>query len=364
LKNIYVGNIPFSANEEELKALFSAHGGVARVNVVTDRETGSPRGFAFVEMTNDKEGEAAIAALNGTSMGGRSLTVNEARPREPRSGGGGGGGRGGYGGGGGGGGGGRIWLRAFVSLTITSTGSVLSQGSGGGQFGAPTFQSNFGGGGAGGGIMLDCCSDITIAGTVDNRGRLANTLSTTNGGTLKLFHQDNVNNTGTVQTGRLYDGGQDSSSQLCNAAPSIPSIISPLDEDVSVKNFGDVFIGFVWTESTDPEGSSVTYEVDIANVATFSTIEKSSTGITGTTSAQVITVSSLPVVKYWRVRARDAQGRESAWSSTSTIRLVLDDGINHGGGDCTISAGVGPGALMPAIFCAALLAFGLARRRA
>lgn len=109
MKNIYVGNLPFSTNEAELKQLFETHGGVARVNVVTDRDTGSPRGFAFVEMTNEQEGNAAIEALNGTQLGGRSLTVNEARPREARGGGGGGGGRSGGGGGRSGGGGGGRW---------------------------------------------------------------------------------------------------------------------------------------------------------------------------------------------------------------------------------------------------------------
>lgn len=101
MKNIYVGNIPFSTSENELQQLFESYGAVSRVSVVTDRETGRPRGFAFVEMPNDAEGNAAIEALNGTELGGRSLTVNEARPREPR--GGGGGGRGGDRRGGGGG---------------------------------------------------------------------------------------------------------------------------------------------------------------------------------------------------------------------------------------------------------------------
>jgi RNA recognition motif-containing protein len=100
--NIYVGNLPYSATEEEIRALFEPHGTVTRANIVMDRETGRPRGFGFVEMANDTEGHAAIEAVNGTQMGGRSLTVNEARPRESRSGGGGGygGGGGGYGGGG------------------------------------------------------------------------------------------------------------------------------------------------------------------------------------------------------------------------------------------------------------------------
>jgi len=94
LKNIYVGNLPFSTTEAELEQLFSGHGAVQRVSLITDRDTGRPRGFGFVEMTNDAEGDAAIEALNGAQLGGRSLTVNEARPRQPRGGGGGGGGRG------------------------------------------------------------------------------------------------------------------------------------------------------------------------------------------------------------------------------------------------------------------------------
>jgi hypothetical protein len=241
---------------------------------------------------------------------------------------------------------------------------VVSQGSGGGQFGQPTFSGNFGGGGAGGGIILDSCTDITIAGNVDNRGRGANTLSATNGGTLKLFHQDAVLSTGTVQTGRLFDGGPDSSGQNCNAPPNIPTIISPLDGDVSVKSAsGDVFMTFVWSLSTDPEGFSVTYEVEIAKDAAFINIEKSVTGITDTQAVMVLTISSLPVTKYWHVRARDLQGQESDWSEHSTIRLVLDDGINHGGGDCNISVGASPGVLMPAVFGAILLAFGLGLRR-
>lgn len=86
MKNIYVGNLPFSTTENELQQLFESHGTVNRVSMVTDRDTGRPRGFAFVEMANDSEGQAAIEALNGTQSGGRALTVNEARPRQPRGG--------------------------------------------------------------------------------------------------------------------------------------------------------------------------------------------------------------------------------------------------------------------------------------
>lgn len=108
--NIYVGNLPYSATEEDIRALFEPYGQVTRANIVLDRDTGRPRGFGFVEMANAAEATTAIEALNGSQMNGRSLTVNEARPREQRGGfgGGRGGGRGGYGGGGGGyGGGGR-----------------------------------------------------------------------------------------------------------------------------------------------------------------------------------------------------------------------------------------------------------------
>lgn len=100
MKNLYVGNLPHSTTEAELRTVFQAHGDVEKVNIVTDRDTGRARGFAFVEMTNASEADKAIAALNGTELGGRTLMVNEARPKadRPRGGGqrfgGGGGGRG------------------------------------------------------------------------------------------------------------------------------------------------------------------------------------------------------------------------------------------------------------------------------
>ncbi len=91
--NIYVGNLPFSATDEELRDAFSAHGEVTRVNIIKDKFSGESRGFGFVEMAQQDEGEAAIAALNGTELGGRTLNINVARERENR---GGGGGRGRY----------------------------------------------------------------------------------------------------------------------------------------------------------------------------------------------------------------------------------------------------------------------------
>ena len=107
---LYVGNLPWSVTDETLTSLFAAHGQVDRAKVVTDRETGRSRGFAFVTINDENVANAAIAALNGKDMEGRALTVRKAEPRPPREGGmGGGGGRGGggggYGGGGGGGGG-------------------------------------------------------------------------------------------------------------------------------------------------------------------------------------------------------------------------------------------------------------------
>lgn len=89
MTTIYVGNLPFSATEADVRGLFEKHGAVQSVKLVNDRETGRPRGFGFVEMAGE-EAEAAIQALDGSQMGGRTLKVNEARPRE--SGGGGGGG--------------------------------------------------------------------------------------------------------------------------------------------------------------------------------------------------------------------------------------------------------------------------------
>jgi len=103
MAKIYVGNLPFSATEDQVRALFSAHGTVESVSLPNDRETGRPRGFGFVEM-NQADAARAIQAVNGQDMGGRALRVNEAQDK-PRTGGG-GGGRGGFGGGGGGGRGG------------------------------------------------------------------------------------------------------------------------------------------------------------------------------------------------------------------------------------------------------------------
>lgn len=101
MKNIFVGNLDFNTSEDELRQMFGAYGQVDRVSIMTDRETGRSRGFGFVEMANAEDGEKAIAALNGTQLGGRTLNVNEARPKVER-GGGGGRDRGGRGGGGGG----------------------------------------------------------------------------------------------------------------------------------------------------------------------------------------------------------------------------------------------------------------------
>ncbi|HEY4262196.1 MAG TPA: RNA-binding protein [Schlesneria sp.] len=103
-KNLYVGNLSFNTTADDLRDLFSQYGSVNSTQVISDRETGRSRGFGFVEMADGAE--AAIQAVNGADFQGRAITVNEARPREERSGGGGGGGRGGYGGGGGGYGGG------------------------------------------------------------------------------------------------------------------------------------------------------------------------------------------------------------------------------------------------------------------
>jgi cold-inducible RNA-binding protein len=101
MKNIFVGNLSFGATEEAVRSMFAAHGTVDRVNIVTDRDTGQARGFGFVEMSDNAEGDRAIAALNGTDLDGRTLNVNEARPKTDRGSGGGGGGYRGNGGGGG-----------------------------------------------------------------------------------------------------------------------------------------------------------------------------------------------------------------------------------------------------------------------
>jgi RNA recognition motif-containing protein len=128
---LYVGNLSYNTSSSDLEQLFGQHGSVQSAEVIADRDTGRSKGFGFVQMGSDDEAQAAIAALNGQEHDGRALTVNEAKPREPRAGGGGGGGsRGGGGGGYGGGGGGG--------------GSGGRRGGGGGGYGG-------GGGGGGGG---------------------------------------------------------------------------------------------------------------------------------------------------------------------------------------------------------------------
>ncbi len=107
-KKLYIGNLSYDVSSSDLEAMLSPHGTIQSAEVIMDRSTGRSKGFGFVEMNSDAEAQAAIAALDGQEHGGRALKVNEAKPREPRSGGGGyggggGGGGGGYGGGGGGG---------------------------------------------------------------------------------------------------------------------------------------------------------------------------------------------------------------------------------------------------------------------
>jgi RNA recognition motif-containing protein len=94
-KKLYVGNLGFSVSESDLQTLFSPHGSILSAQVIMDRDTGQSKGFAFVEMGSDTEAQAAIVALDGKDHGGRALKVNEAKPKENRSGGGGGGGGGG-----------------------------------------------------------------------------------------------------------------------------------------------------------------------------------------------------------------------------------------------------------------------------
>ena len=89
MKNIFVGNLSFNTSEDELRKIFEPYGTVDRVSILTDRETGRSRGFGFVEMANPEEGDKAIASLNGSQVGGRTINVNEARPKAERASGGG-----------------------------------------------------------------------------------------------------------------------------------------------------------------------------------------------------------------------------------------------------------------------------------
>ena len=108
-KKLYVGNLPYTTNEQSLADTFAECGTVESVKIITDRDTGRSKGFGFVEMSSDDEAQSAISKFNGQAYEGRAMTVNEAKPMAPREGGGGGGGRGFGGGGGGGGRGGDRW---------------------------------------------------------------------------------------------------------------------------------------------------------------------------------------------------------------------------------------------------------------
>jgi RNA recognition motif-containing protein len=138
-KKLYVGNMSYDMDSSTLQELFGQFGSVQSAEVISDRETGRSKGFGFVEFSSDDEAQAAIAGMNGKEIGGRTLTVNEAKPKEPRSGGfGGGGGRSGGGGGYGGGGGGR-------------SGGGGGYGGGGGGYGGGGGGGGYGGGGGSGG---------------------------------------------------------------------------------------------------------------------------------------------------------------------------------------------------------------------
>ena len=127
--NIYVGDLAFGATDDDLRSAFEQFGEVTSVNIIMDRDTGRSRGFAFVEMANAEEAKEAIESLDGTDIAGRNVKVNEARPREPRSGGGGGygGGRGGGGGGyGGGGGGAAVAVAAMAAVAAAAAVAVAA----------------------------------------------------------------------------------------------------------------------------------------------------------------------------------------------------------------------------------------------
>jgi len=127
MMKLYIGNLPFSTDDSQLRSLFESHGEVVSASIVMDRDTGRPRGFGFVEMSNDDEARSAIEAMNGQQVDGRAIVVNEAKPRESR---------GGFGGGGGGG-------------RSSGGGGGRSGGGGGGGYGGGGSGGRSGGGGGG-----------------------------------------------------------------------------------------------------------------------------------------------------------------------------------------------------------------------
>jgi len=139
--------------------------------------------------------------------------------------------------------------------------------------------------------------------------------------------------------------------------------VSPNAVDVSVPTpTGSTFTLFIWTPSSDPEGTAVTYEFQLARDALFVNIETSQVGIPTNETGLNVGVSGLPANRWWRVRAWDADGQETPWSETATYRMVLGDGINHGAEDCTVSVGSAGIWLTPALLGLGLLGFSFKRR--
>jgi hypothetical protein len=239
-----------------------------------------------------KDGGYAAASANGDTTTDMSLSMG--------SGGGGGGAStsGSYGGGGGGGGAGGGWVALISSGDVSILGSITAVGGGGGKAGGGGGTTGGdGGGGAGGGILL-FGQKLTVSGTVDARGRAQNTLSATNGGTIKIYYSSDQSASGNIQGGRIFKNGR----------PAMGELISPSNDGT-----GTVRTEFSWAAARDPESDPITYNIQVSDSSTFTPLIIDKQGLTQTqyTSETDLTGAAF----YWRVRAKDIVGY-GAWSAT------------------------------------------------
>jgi hypothetical protein len=235
------------------------------------------------------DGGYTLPGLNGDTSTDMSIRKG--------SGGGGGSSASNYGGGGGGGaGGGCVALVSDGNLTIDGT--LTSTGGGGGTGGQDVSGNGGNGGGGGGGGILLMGLKVAVTGSIDARGRLANTPSLINGGTVKIFYEMDLFSSASIQAGKMYISGR----------PRMQGLISPVNGGTAPMN-----TDFVWKNASDPDGGPVTYHIQIANNPAFAPTEISAEGINGTsyTSQKAL----LGATFYWRVRARDDVGYGS-WSET------------------------------------------------
>ena len=254
--------------------------GAATSGAIGPSQNGANGGYMSVGANGDTTTDMSVSRGSGGGGGGSSSS-------------------GSYGGGGAGGGAGGGSVTLVSSGDMTIAGTVSTTGGGGGKGGkySNQYSGGTGGGGAGGGIALSGLK-LTVTGSVDARGRDQDTLSATNGGTIKIFYAEDQTGSGSIQGGRTYRNGR----------PTMGDLVSPSNDGT-----GTVRTDFSWKAASDPEGDPVTYNIQVSDTSTFTPLIINKLGLTQTqyTAEQDLTGAAF----YWRVRATDAVGFGS-WSPT------------------------------------------------